>query len=163
MLPFSLCCYILYYLFVNSCHKLGNIGKHLCALLATNTLYPRSCELWYWMKNVHHWLLHAFLVALSEFSSLASNASKLGLDLDDIIFPKSNKSVLLSKLAFSFAHGCIESIFFSIVRYSKISCNHTNCKRKSEASIIWFGTPLSYVRSSIRDKASTIEWNLPSL
>jgi hypothetical protein len=44
--------------------------------------------------------------------SLANNASKLGLDLDDIIFPKSKKSIKLSKLAFSFAHGCTKPKIF---------------------------------------------------
>jgi len=60
------------------------------------------------MRNVHHRLLHAFLVALWGFSSLVGNASKLGLDLDNIIFLASNKSTKLSKLAFSFARGHIE-------------------------------------------------------
>ncbi len=50
----SLCCYVLNSSFTDNCHKLGNIGKHLYALLVTNTLHPRSCELWFQMRNAHH-------------------------------------------------------------------------------------------------------------
>jgi hypothetical protein len=57
------------------------------------------------MRNVHHRFFRAFLVTLWGFPSLEGNTSKLGLDLDDIIFPKSKKSIKLSKLTFSFAHG----------------------------------------------------------
>ncbi len=44
-LPISLCFSILDSLFVDNCHKLGNIREHPCALLATNTLHPKYCGL----------------------------------------------------------------------------------------------------------------------
>ncbi len=40
-----LCSPILDSPFADSCHKLGNIGKHLCALLATDTLCPKFYKL----------------------------------------------------------------------------------------------------------------------
>jgi hypothetical protein len=38
-------------------------------------------------ENAHHRLLHAFLGTQWGFSNPQSNVSKLGLDLDSIIFP----------------------------------------------------------------------------
>ncbi len=44
-LPILLCCFVLNSMFVDSCHKFGNIGEHPHALWATNTWHPRSCKL----------------------------------------------------------------------------------------------------------------------
>jgi hypothetical protein len=87
-------------MFDDNCHKLGNIGKHPCALVATNILHPKYCELWFQMKNTHSVLLHAFHVALWVFLSIQGYASKLGLNLNDIIYLVPKKSVKLSKLNF---------------------------------------------------------------
>jgi hypothetical protein len=55
------------------------------------------------MRNVHHQFPHAFLIALWVFSNPQGNVSKLGLDLDGIIFLIAKKNMNLSKLVFSFA------------------------------------------------------------
>jgi hypothetical protein len=64
------------------------------------------------MKNPCHSLPHAFPGALWRFSSLQSNASRFGLDLDIIIFHVLEKIVKLLRLAFSFILGYNESKFF---------------------------------------------------
>jgi hypothetical protein len=60
------------------------------------------------MTNVHHRLPHGFPIALWGFPNLEGNTSKLGFDVDSIIFSKSKKNIKLSKLAFSFGLGHIE-------------------------------------------------------
>jgi hypothetical protein len=55
------------------------------------------------MRNAHHRLLHAFIIALWGFPNPQGNASKLGFDLDGIICHVPKKSVKLSRLVFSFA------------------------------------------------------------
>jgi hypothetical protein len=59
------------------------------------------------MRNVHHQFLHAF-IRLWVFSNPQDNVSKLGLDLDGIIFLITKKNMNLSKLVFSFALDCSE-------------------------------------------------------
>ncbi len=78
-------------------------------------------------------------------------------------FLQIKKNVNISKLIFIFVHGHCELFLFPIVKYSVISYNHTNCKRKSRTSIIWFGTPISFVRLNIRDEAFVTKWNLLGL
>jgi hypothetical protein len=58
------------------------------------------------MRNDHHHLLHAFCVTLWVFSSPQNNASKVGFDLNNIIFHVPKKNMKVSKLAFSFALDC---------------------------------------------------------
>jgi hypothetical protein len=55
------------------------------------------------MRNAHHQFPHAFPITLWVFLNPQGNASKLGLDLDDIIFLIPKKNVKLSRLIFSFA------------------------------------------------------------
>ncbi len=102
-LPILLCYYVLNSLFTDNYHMLGNIGKHFYASWAANTWHPRSYELWFWMRNVHHQLFHAFLVTLWVFSNPQGNISKLGFDLDGIIFLIPKKNMNLLKIVFSFA------------------------------------------------------------
>jgi hypothetical protein len=52
------------------------------------------------MKNDHHQPPHAFIVALWLFPSPQGNASKLGLNLDCIIFHVPKKNIKLSRLVF---------------------------------------------------------------
>jgi hypothetical protein len=99
----SLCYSVLNSMFIDNCHKFGNTGEYPYALLATNTLCPRFCKLLFWMGNAHHRFPHAFLVTLWGFLSLCSNASKLGLDLDNVICLIPTKNIKLSKLNFSFS------------------------------------------------------------
>ncbi len=52
---------------------------------------------------MHHQLFHAFLVTLWVFSNPQGNISKLGFDLDGIIFLIPKKNMNLLKIVFSFA------------------------------------------------------------
>jgi len=62
------------------------------------------------MKNVHHWLPHAFPVALWEFLNPQGNVLELGLDLDDRSnFPYTKEKCKALKVSFSFVLDYSES------------------------------------------------------
>jgi hypothetical protein len=111
-----ICCFALDSSFADNYHKLGNIGKHPCVSWAINISHPKSCKLWFWMRNVHHWLLHAFLVALWVFPTFQGNASKFGFNLDGIIFPIPKKNVKFSMVDASYG----DSFFVSLWTFCKV-------------------------------------------
>jgi hypothetical protein len=112
-----ICCFALDSSFANNYHKFGNIGEHPCVSWAINISHPNSCKLWFWMRNVHHWLLHAFLVTLWEFfPTPQGNTSKFGLNLDGIIFHVPEKNIKFSRVDASYG----DSLFVSLWTFYRV-------------------------------------------
>jgi hypothetical protein len=100
-LPILLCCFVLNSMFVDSCHKLGNIGEHPYALWATNIWHPRSCKV---ISN-EKWppstpsCISCSTMGISESSKQCFRTLSWPWQYN---FPYTKKK-LFSRLAFSFA------------------------------------------------------------
>ncbi len=136
MLLVSLYYFVLNFLFTNNCHKLGNIGKHLCALLATNILHQDLAN--YDIR----WKMWTPLIPSCNSCNIVEIFESYRRHLKIWSWPwwynfpwiRENRQAL--KANFFFCSWLYWIKFFLVVKYLEISCNHIGCKRKSERSIV---------------------------